>query len=653
MQLPHIPADVPFTGEQKAWLAGFLAGLNTRIGLPSEVVPASGQASQATPAVATGAAAPQPQAAEPGPAASGPRSLLVVYGTQTGNAEYVAEQVETAAAEHGFAAETKDMGDMDLDTLAAASHLVIVCSTYGEGEMPDDAEDFWQEVAGPGAPRLDGTYFGVVALGDSIYDGFCQAGKNFDARLAELGAIRVIDRVDCDVDYQGPADDWVAEALPALAAAGAEPASAVAEPEAAEVPAPETAVTETAAPEIVIPEPGAPEPSDSPATEASAPKAPAKATGKSDWGRKNPYPATIVTNSVLSGATSAKEVRHIEISLGDSGIAYEPGDGISIAAVNDPAVVDLILKRIGATGDEVIKDRKTEHTLREALTHHYEIGVPTKYLVDYIAKRTNDPEIGHLVDTGDHEALDAWLYGRDVLDVLNVDPDLTITPEELIAELKPLAARVYSISSSPRVHSGSVHITMAAVRYRTGDRDRGGVCSTYLADRRAVGEQVGVYITPNKSFRLPADDAKVIMIGPGTGVAPFRAFLHERVSRGATGDNWLFFGDQHRSSDFIYADEFGQFVTDGVLTHLDLAFSRDQEHKVYVQNRMLEKGAEFFSWLESGAHVYVCGDATRMAHDVDEALHEIIAQHGKLSANDAETYISKLKSDKRYLRDVY
>ncbi|GAB06198.1 sulfite reductase subunit alpha [Gordonia amarae] len=646
MQLPHIPSDVPFTGEQKAWLAGFLAGLNTRIGLPSEPAPAA-VAAAATAAVAApavgGGAAPQPEAAA-GPAAAdaGPRPLLIVYGTQTGNAEYVAEQVETAAAEHGFAAETKDMGDMDLDTLAAAKHLVIVCSTYGEGEMPDDAEDFWQEVAGPDAPRLDGAFFGVVALGDSIYDGFCQAGKNFDARLAELGATRVIDRVDCDVDYQGPADEWIVDALPALAAAGAEPAVATA-----------AVVAEQVAAEPVAEEP-APAIADTPVAEPPAPEAaPAKSTSKSDWGRKNPYPATIVTNSVLSGATSAKEVRHIEISLGDSGIAYEPGDGISIAAVNDPSVVDLILKRIGATGDEVIKDRKTEHSLRDALTYHYEIGVPTKYLVDYIAKRTHDPEIGHLVDTGDHEALDAWLYGRDVLDVLNVDPDLTITPEELIAELKPLAARVYSISSSPRVHEGSVHITMAAVRYRTGDRDRGGVCSTYLADRRPVGEQVGVYITPNKSFRLPADDAKVIMIGPGTGVAPFRAFLHERVHRGATGDNWLFFGDQHRASDFIYADEFGQFVTDGVLTHLDLAFSRDQEHKVYVQNRMLEKGAEFFSWLESGAHIYVCGDATRMAHDVDEALHEIVAQHGGLSANGAEAYISKLKSDKRYLRDVY
>ncbi|HMS76839.1 sulfite reductase flavoprotein subunit alpha [Gordonia sp. (in: high G+C Gram-positive bacteria)] len=640
MELPHIPADVPFTGEQKAWLAGFLAGLNTRIGLPSEPAQPAASATAPISAATIDAAAPATQpAAEPAAAEAGPRPLLIVYGTQTGNAEYVAEQIETAAAEHGFAAATKDMGDMDLDTLAAAGHLVIVCSTYGEGEMPDDAEDFWQEVAGPDAPRLEGTYFGVVALGDSIYDGFCQAGKNFDARIAELGATRVIDRVDCDVDYQGPADDWIAEALPALAAAGA--AAAVEEP-AVEVPTPEPTITEPAVAEPAVVEvPETPEP------------APAKSGGKSAWGRKNPYPATIITNSVLSGATSAKEVRHIEISLGDSGIAYEPGDGISIAAVNDPVVVDLILKRIGATGDEVIKDRKTEHSLREALTHHYEVGVPTKYLVDYIAKRTHDPEISHLVDTGDHEALDAWLYGRDVLDVLNVDPNLTITPEELIAELKPLAARVYSISSSPRVHSGSVHITMATVRYRTGNRDRGGVCSTYLADRRSVGEQVGVYITPNKSFRLPADDAKVIMIGPGTGVAPFRAFLHERVSQGATGENWLFFGDQHRASDFIYADEFGQFVTDGVLTHLDLAFSRDQEHKVYVQNRMLEKGAEFFSWLESGAHIYVCGDATRMAHDVDEALHELIAEHGGLSANDTEAYISKLKSDKRYLRDVY
>jgi sulfite reductase (NADPH) flavoprotein alpha-component len=360
-----------------------------------------------------------------------------------------------------------------------------------------------------------------------------------------------------------------------------------------------------------------------------------------------------VRNELLSGPGSAKEVRHLELDLGDSGITYEPGDGIGIAPTNDPALVDLLLARLRAEGDEVIADRKATYTLREALTSRYEIGAPSKYLVRVVAERTGHPELARLLDAGDPQALDAWLHGLDVLDLLDLDPTFTPTPEELLEELSPLAHREYSISSSPRVHGDTVHITMATVRYRVADRDRGGVCSTHLADRCAPGDTVPVFISPNKKFRLPADDVSAVMIGPGTGIAPFRGFLHERAAAGAPGGNWLFFGDQHRGHDYLYAEELDRFVTDGLLDRLDLAFSRDQEHKVYVQDRMREHSGELFAWLEAGAHLYVCGDATTMADDVDAALHEIVAEHGGLEPDQAAAYVDRLRAENRYSRDVY
>ncbi|MFT4200739.1 sulfite reductase subunit alpha [Gordonia sp. (in: high G+C Gram-positive bacteria)] len=570
--------EAPLTGEQKAWLEGYLAGLKAR---PDLTAPGGGE------------------------------QLLILYGTQSGNAEWVAVQAQRLAANRGLVSRVADMEEIALADLPAAGKILVVVSTYGEGDAPDDTADLWKAVARGDAPRLDGVEFAVCGLGDSGYDGFCQTAVNLDGRFAELGGKRMVPRAECDANFQQTADEWLPRALDALA--GIKPA--------------------------VEPAPASP--------------AEAKPAKKAAWSRRNPYPATILANRVLSGPGSAKEVRHIEISLGDSGIAYEPGDGLSVMPVNDPALVELIIGRLGATGDEMIADRRSERTLREALTSHYEISTASKYLVDYVASRSGDAELTHLSETGDREALEAWLWGRDVLDVLNVDPSLTITPEELLGELRPLAPRAYSIASSPATHAGAVHITMAAVRYRSFDRDHGGCSSTYLADRRAVGEQVGVFITPNRSFRLPADDVPIIMIGPGTGIAPFRAFLHERAARGASGENWLFFGDQRREFDYAYADEIERFVADGVLTRLDLAFSRDQAHKDYVQHRMAENGAELYSWLERGALVYVCGDATRMAHDVDEALHEIVAEHGGLDDEGAAHYVDELKTGKRYLRDVY
>ncbi|CCQ15748.1 Sulfite reductase [NADPH] flavoprotein alpha-component [Rhodococcus sp. AW25M09] len=377
------------------------------------------------------------------------------------------------------------------------------------------------------------------------------------------------------------------------------------------------------------------------------------ASKRSPWNRKNPYRAQVLSNRCLSGPASAKEVRHFEIALDDSGISYEAGDGFGVRPVNDAVLVSAVIERLGVPADIAVHTKAGEITLEQALTTEYEIGIPSMDLIEAVAEHAGDAELDHVLQNGDRASFDAWIWGRDVVDVLDLDRSSTLDPAEFLGLLRPLQHRVYSISSSPTAHEGTVHLTVSTVRYRSAERDRGGVCSTYLADRVGDGNEAGVFLSPNKSFRLPSDDTPIIMIGPGTGVAPFRAFLHERRARGATGDNWLFFGDQHRSTDFLYADELAEFERDGLLTRLDLAFSRDQHEKIYVQHRMRESGQQLYGWLEAGAHLYVCGDAARMAKSVDEALHEIVAEHGGHSPDAAEDYVNELKRSKRYLRDVY
>jgi len=580
---PFIPADAPFSTDQRSWLAGFLAGMQTRLFAAGSDTAATGSAP----------------------------ALHVLYGSQTGNAESVAEDAASAARAHGFAPVVCALDDMDLETFAALGRVLVVTSTYGEGEMPDNAELFWQALSAANAPRLESMDFAVLALGDSGYDGFCQAGKLLDMRLEQLGATRIVPRVDCDVEFEEVAAAWIAETLPLVAAV-------------------EGIHGDTAA-----------------ATGVAAAPAPTK----SRWNRKNPYPATLTVNRRLSGDDSGKEIRHYEFALADSGLDYEAGDALNVVPVNDPALVRSILDRLGLDGD-VVPDGHDD-TLAHLLTHRYEITAPNVDLLEAVEERTGNEELTYVLRHGDKTALDEWLWGRDILDVLSLEPTPSLTAGELLAVLKPLQHRAYSISSGPHATDGSVHLTIAAVRYGDDDRERRGVCSTYLADR--VGDvPVGIFVTRNKAFRVPADDtAPMIMVGPGTGIAPFRGFLQERRARGATGRNWLFFGDQRRSCDYIYEDELTEFVDAGVLTRLDLAFSRDQAEKVYVQTRMKENGAELFAWLEDGGHFYICGDASRMAKDVDRALHEIVAEHGGMSEEQAAEYVVALKRDKRYVRDVY
>ncbi|MDV7086375.1 sulfite reductase subunit alpha [Rhodococcus opacus] len=589
MKMPYIPQDAPFSEDQRVWLTGFLAGMSSRL-------------------VAGGSHAPAAAAGGQLPA------MHVLYGSQTGNAEGVAEDAAAAARSQGFAPVVSALDDVDTDALAVMHRVLIVTSTYGEGEMPDNAELFWQALSAETAPRLENTDFAVLALGDTGYDGYCQAGKMIDTRLEQLGARRVTPRVDCDVDYEDTAAAWVADTLPLFAAVegirGESPVADVAEPETK------------------------------------------PARKRSQWNRKNPYASTLSVNRRLSSDTSAKEIRHYEFALADSGLEYEAGDALGVMPINDPALVDALVSRLGIPADAAVTGK--ERPFSDLLLHGYEISTPSHEFIDEIEKRAGDEELSHVLRHGDKEALDAWLWGKDVLDLLLLERSVTLTADEFVGLLKPLQHRAYSISSSPLANPGSVHLTVASVRHSSAGRDRGGVCSTFLADRIADGGSGGIFVSKNKSFRVPAnDDAPMIMVGPGTGIAPFRAFLQERQARGASGRNWLFFGDQHRASDYIYEEEIGAMSDSGLLTRLDLAFSRDQAEKIYVQNRMLENGAELFAWLEDGGRFYVCGDATRMAKDVDRALHDVIATHGTLSTEQAAEYVTTLKKEKRYLRDVY
>ena len=580
MKLPFIPEDAPFTGDQKSWLSGFLAGMQSAKAI------AGSQTS-----VAGALAAPV---------------LNILYGTQTGNAEGLAMDAATVARAQGFDAVVQGLDDVSIDAFSDMKRVIITIATYGEGEMPDNAGLFWESIYSTDMPRLPDMQFGILALGDTSYDEFCQAGKLLDTRLEQLGATRLVDRLDCDVDYEDIADEWINKTIP-LANSG----NVI-------VPAVETS------PQVV----------------------------KSIWNRKNPYPAKVSVNKLLSGPSSGKEIRHYEIDLADSGLTYETGDALNVMPVNDGVLVKKLTERLSVDRDIVLEGQ--EKSIADLLTYQYEISTPSRNLIAAVEAQAKHEKFSHVLKNGDKEALADFLWGKDTLDLLSLNSEITFTADEFLGLLKPLQHRAYSISSSPSKHIGSVHLTVASVRWREEGRDHLGVCSTFLADRVTANRTAGVFVSPNKAFRIPAnDDAPMIMVGPGTGVAPFRAFLEERQMRGAKGKNWLFFGDQTRDSDFIYEQQLLEMQAVGVLSRLDLAFSRDQKEKIYVQNKMHECSVELYQWLEKGAYFYVCGDATRMAKDVDQALRDIVATQANLSADQATDYVNNLKREKRYLRDVY
>jgi sulfite reductase (NADPH) flavoprotein alpha-component len=502
--------------------------------------------------------------------------------------------------------------------LTKEENVLVIASTYGEGEPPDMAKGFWDWLKADTAPKLENLRYSVLALGDTNYADFCQFGKNCDDRLAALGAKRVVDRKDCDVDYETPAAEWTASVFAALGDAhganginGANGSVA----EKSEVGNQKSEITE-------------------------------------GWSKKNPFPSKLIANRKLSGEGSGKDVRHCEISLAGSGLTYEVGDALGVYPTNCPQLVGEILTALGCDGEEAVKTPDGVAPLRLALTQHFDITKPSAEFLAAAAQRSPGSELAALIVPARKDDLRKWLYGREVIDVLAslVKP---FSAAEFVALLKKIAPRLYSISSSLKVHADEVHLTIAAVRYESHGRARKGVASTFLADH-AGDAKVPIFVQPSHGFKPPTNgDTPMIMVGPGTGIAPFRAFLEERLATVAKGRNWLFFGDQKRATDFLYQDQLEGWVKDGHLTRLDLAFSRDQAEKIYVQSRMIEAAAELWSWLEAGAHFYVCGDASRMAKDVDAALHRVIETAGGKSTEDAKAYVDKLKSDKRYQRDVY
>ncbi|SNY93244.1 sulfite reductase (NADPH) flavoprotein alpha-component [Cohaesibacter sp. ES.047] len=583
MKVPYLPKDAPFSDDQKSWLAGFYAGLHTQMAQGQQTAPSSDKAAL---------------------------TANVLFGTQTGNSEGVAEDLAAVMKANGVNAKVSSLDDIEAEDLTKMDYVLLVTSTYGEGEMPDNAELFWDALKASTMPRLEHMHFAVLALGDTAYDDFCEAGKQFDLRFEQLGAKRLVPRVDCDVDFEEDAEGWSTAVIEELSKFK-------------------------------------PEGSDEPVASADEVAKP----GKSKWTRKNPFLSPVTTNRLLSGEGSAKEIRHYEFDLSEDGPSYVAGDAFNIIPTNDPELVAAWLGYMGVPGDTDLPGK--DLPLSDLLLNQLEISTPNNDFIKAVAERTDDDHLKHIVGHGDKEAMEAYLWSKDALDVVMLHPKAQFSVAELVDLFKPLQHRAYSISSSSKMHPDSVHLTIASVRYNSHGRSHGGVASCFLADR--VGSDAArVFVSPNKSFRVPENnDAPMIMVGPGTGIAPFRAFLQERQAIGAQGINWLFFGDQHESCDFIYKDELMDMQNAGVLHRLDLAFSRDQKEKIYVQTRMRENAKDLYAALEEGGHFYVCGDATRMAKDVDQALLDIVAEQGGLGEDSAIDYVNALKKDKRYVRDVY
>jgi len=617
-QIPFIPETAPFTPEQRAWLNGFLAGLfaNAAPGqLPVPLLDGAPDANAAN--------------AEP---------LLVLFGSQTGTAEGLAKRVAKEAQQRGFAPRVLALNDYEQASLPDGGKALIISSTWGEGDPPDNAANFWSWLNADSAPRLEKLQFAVLGLGDKNYSDFCGASKKFDARLEALGAKRLAPRGECDVDYEAGAKGWLESLWGCLANGAGQGTLGSAGVPAGEAPAAHNAGKDAGTPG-----------SNGQHTKVNGHSRPSATA----FGRSNPFPARLLRNILLNRAGSDKEVRHYEISLNGSGLSYEAGDALGVVPANCHELVDELLATLRCQGEQSVTVGETAMTLREALTRHLDITKPPQELLEVAAKAAPDSELAPLLAAERREDLKKWLWGRDVHDLLNLLP-VPMALEQALPLFRKLAPRLYSISSSPKAHPGEVHVTVGAVRYRSHGRERKGVASTFLADRVGNADLVKVFVQPSHGFKLPASgDTPIIMVGPGTGIVPFRAFLEERQVTGAKGKNWLFFGDQKRASDFLYEEQLGAWQKSGFLARLDLAFSRDQAEKIYVQHRMIEHAAELWSWLDQGAHFYVCGDASRMAKDVDAALHTIIEKPGGKTAEDAKACVTKLKADKRYQRDVY
>ncbi|MFK0291809.1 molybdopterin-dependent oxidoreductase [Streptomyces sp. NPDC090442] len=607
--VPVLPPGAPFDPGHALWVDGVLAGMYSR----------TVDAAPALTSAQTGA--PDADAAVP------TRGLVVLWASQTGNAEEFAGSVVARLAEAGRTAELLPMVDATPARLAPGTDVLLVSSTFGDGDAPDNGADFWQELSAPDAPRLEGIRYAVLAFGDSTYDDFCGHGRRLDERLATLGAIRLLPRTDCEPDFEEAAERWLGQVVTALGTAD----------ERRSVPA---GAVETATPDPTATTPTVPTPS--PAPEPV------------DYTKASPFATLLVGNRLLSLPSSEKEVRQFAFDTRDGELAYDAGDALGVWPINGAGLVAEWLALTGLDPDDVVDvGDGASLPLEEALRTRLDITRVTTDLLRFVTERTGSHELRRLLRPDNKDALAKWSWGRQAAGVVAEFP-VRASAADWAGVLKRLQPRLYSISSSPLVHPSEVRLTVSVVRY-TDDRGRDGkgVCSTYLAEHADDGP-VQVFVQRSPHFRPPADPATpMIMVGPGTGVAPFVGFLEDRRARGHTGPNWLFFGGQRRATDFYYREDLEAYRASGHLDRLDVAFSRDQRNKVYVQDRMREHGPRLWQWLRDGAHFYVCGDAGRMARDVDQALRDIAAAHGNMDADEAADYVRRLSADKRYVRDVY
>ena len=567
-------ATTDFTPAQLAWVSGYFWGvLNQQPG--------------------SNAVAPAPVAEMPG--------ITLISASQTGNARRVAEALRD---------DLINAGDYKFKQIANEKLLIVVASTQGEGEPAEEAVALHKFLFSKKAPKLDNTAFAVFGLGDTSYEFFCQAGKDFDAKLAELGGERLLDRVDADVEYQAAAAQWRARLVDVLKARA------------------------PAAPSVQVAASGA-----------------VNEVHTSPYTKEAPLTASLAVNQKITGRDSEKDVRHIEIDLGDSGLRYQPGDALGVWYQNDPALVKELVELLWLKGDEPVTVEGKTLSLAEALQWHFELTVNTGNIVENYATLTRSETLLPLV--GDKAQLQHYAATTPIVDMVRFSP-AQLDAQALVDLLRPLTPRLYSIASSQAEVESEVHVTVGVVRYEIEGRARAGGASSFLADRVEEEGEVRVFIEHNDNFRLPANpQTPVIMIGPGTGIAPFRAFMQQRAADGAEGKNWLFFGNPHFTEDFLYQVEWQRYVKEGVLSRIDLAWSRDQKEKVYVQDKLRQQGAELWRWINDGAHIYVCGDANRMAKDVEQALLEVIAEFGGMDIEAADEFLSELRIERRYQRDVY
>jgi len=537
------------------------------------------------------------------------QEIKILFGSHTGNGEALAQNLAAQAKERGLEVEVSDMASFKTRDLKKIKNLAVIVSTHGLGDPPVQAEDLHKYLHGKKAPNLSHVNFSVLGLGDSSYVDFCQTGKDFDTVLEKLGAKRLAPRQDCDVDYEDEAEAWQKVFLDAIA---------------------QTSV------EVSVPEnqDGTPTP-----------------VNRIKYDKKNLFEATILEKINLNATGSSKETMHLELDLAGSGITYEPGDALGVYGSNSLKLIEAVLEATDLDGKENVSTHKGEKTLLDALTYDYELTPLSKITLSKYAEVTDNPRLKKIL--AENTAILEYLPGRDILDLIKEEP-YKFSAKELISVLRKNTPRMYSIASSQEAVEEEVHLLVAVVRYNTFGRDKEGHCSSTLADRLEVDDKVKIFVDKNTRFKLPKNpDAPIIMVGPGTGVAPFRAFMQQREISEKKGPSWLFFGDRNFTTDFLYQIEWQQYLKEGILTKADVAFSRDQTEKQYVQHRMLENGKELYEWLENGAHFYVCGDAQKMAKDVDLALKQIIQQQGGVTLEKAEAYIKNLQLSNRYQADIY